>query len=292
MRVLLVVLAAAVAACGPKPPPPKPPVEETPASDAVELRYADGSVIQEVELELTETRVGQYVEAAAKATAALELSLAGPVLRTEWSLRAVEALELTGTVAPDEHHKARGFLLARGKGVAIGDLHGMIDTDATDADPLNAARLAAMDAKAPPAGVLLMSVLAELLVLPRLPAGPLRVGEPQELEEESETVVVAGRAELVLPTTTVHRFTLRGIDEQGGARVAELQLVVASVAEPQDPASEPEAARLERRTEGTLLLDLDTGMPLGLDLTHHETFTLGEATGERSVTLRSRFHAP
>lgn len=290
MRVLLVVLAAAVAACGPKPPPPKAPVE-TPASDAVELRYVAGSVVQEVELELTETRVGQYVEARARVTAALELSRAGEGLRTTWALQAVEPLELTGTVAPDEHHKARGLLLARGKGLAVGDVHGVIDTDATDADPVNAARLAAMDAKAPPAGVLLMGVLAELLLLPRLPAGPLRVGEPTELEEESETVVVADGAELVLPTTTVHRFTLRSIEAQGGARVAELQLVVASVAEPQDPAAEP-AARLERRTEGTLLFDLDAGMPVSLDLTQNETFAVGEATGERSVTLRSRFHGP
>lgn len=294
MRVLLVVLAAAVAACGPKPSPPKPPVE-TPVSDAVELRYAAGSVVQEVELELTETRVGQYVEAEARVTAALELSLAGEVLRTAWSVQAVEPLELTGTVAPDEHHKARGLLLTRGKGLAIGDAHGVIDIDASEADPINTARLAAMDAKAPPAGVLLMAVLAELLPLPRLPAGPLRVGERAELEEESETVVMSEGVELVLPTTTVHRFTLRGIEEdQGGTRVAELQLEVASVAEPQDAASattEP-AARLESRTEGTLLFDLDAGMPVSLDLTKSETFTVGEATGERSVTLRTRFRAP
>jgi hypothetical protein len=290
MRVLLVVLAAALAACGPKPSPPKPPVE-TPVSDTVELRYVAGSVVQDVELELTETRVGQYVEAEARLTVALELSLAGEVLRTAWSLQAVEPLKLTGTVTPDEHHKARGLLLARGKGLAIGDVHGVIDTDATAADPINVERLAAMNATAPPAGVLLTSVLAELVPLPRLPAGPLRVGERAEVEEESETVVMAEGIELVLPTTTVHRFTLRGIEDQGGARVAELQLEVASVAEPQDPATEP-AARLESRTEGTLLFDLDAGVPVSLDLTHSETFTLGETTGERSVTLRSRFHSP
>lgn len=290
MRVLLVVLAAALAACGPKPSPPKPPVE-APVSDAVELRYVAGSVAQEVELELTETRVGQYVEAQARLAVALELSLTGEVLRTAWSLQAVEPLELTGTVAPDEHHGARGLLLTRGKGLAVGDVHGVIDTDATAADPINVDRLAAMDAKAPPAGVLLASVLAELVPLPRLPAGPLRVGERAEVEEESETVVMTEGVELVLPTTTVHRFTLRGIEAQGGARVAELQLEVASVAEPHDPAAGP-TARLESRTEGTLLFDLDAGMPVRWDLTKSETFTVGEATGERSVTLRSRFRSP
>lgn len=291
MRVLLVVVAAVMAACGPpKPPPPKPPVE-APASDAVELRYRPASLVQDLELELTETRVGRYVEAEAKLSAALELSLAGDVLRTQWTLQELQPLELTGTVAPDEHHKARGLLLARGKGLALGDVHGVVDTTATEADAINMARLAALDPKAPPAGVLLLEVLAELLPLPRLPAAPLRPGEEAELEEESETVLVVAGAELVLPTTTVYRFTLRGIDEQDGARVAELELGIASVAEPHDAAAEP-SARLEIRTQGTLELDLDAGVPVSLDLTRSESFAVGEATGERSITLRSRFHAP
>jgi hypothetical protein len=292
MRVLLVVVAVAVAACGPKPAPPKPPPVETPASDTVELRYAAGPLVQDVELELTDTRVGQYIEAKARLAAALELSLAGDVLRAQWSLQTVEALELTGTVAPNEHHEARGLLLARGKGLSVGDVRGVVDTAATDADPINVARLDAVDAKVPPAGVLLMEVLAEQLRLPRLPAKPLRVGERVELEEESETVLLVNTgAELVLPTTTVHRFTLRSIDEQGGSRVASVQLEVASVAEPQGEAAEP-AARLESRTEGTLLFDLDQGVPVSLDLSRTETFAVGEATGERSVTLRSRFRSP
>jgi hypothetical protein len=171
-------------------------------------------------------------------------------------------------------------------------VHGVVDTTATEADPINVARLAAIDAKAPPTGVLLLEVLAELLRLPRLPAGPLRPGEQAELEEESETVLVSGGVELVLPTTTVYRFTLRGIDEQGGARVAELELGIASVAEPHEGETAEPSARLEIRTEGTLELDLDTGVPVSLDLTRSESFAVGETTGERSMTLRSRFHAP
>lgn len=290
MRVLLVVAVAAVGACGPKPAPPKPPVE-VPASNAVELRYAARPLVQEVELNLTHTRVGQYVEADVRLTAALELAVDGEGLRTGWTLTTVDALTLTGTVAPDEHHKARGLLLARGKGMVIGDVRGVIDTDATAADPRNVARVAAMDTKAPPAGVLLLEVLAEQLPLPRLPAGPLAVGQRVELEEESETVVIDAGAELVLPTTTVHRCTLRSIDARGAARVAELWLEVASVAQPAEEGAEP-AVRLESRSEGTLLFDLDEGAPVSLDLSRTESFTVGEATGERSVTLRSRFRSP
>ena len=112
-----------------------------------------------------------------------------------------------------------------------------------------------------------------------------------ELEEESETVVVNAGVELVLPTTTVHRFTLRGIDVQGGSRVADLELEVASVAEPPGDATEP-AARLVSRTEGTLLFDLDAGAPVSLNLSRTEEFAVGETTGERTVTLRSRFRSP
>lgn len=291
MRVLLALVAAAVAACGPKPPPPKPPPATAPASDAVALRYGAAPLVQEVELQLTDTRVGRYVEANVHLLAALELAAAGQGLRTGWSLSSVDALTLTGTVAPDEHHKARGFLLTRGKGVVVSDVHGLTDPAATDADPINAARTAAMDAKAPPAGVLLLAVLAELLPLPRLPAGPLKEGERAELEEESETVLTVEGQELVLPTTTVYRYTLRGIDEREGSRVAEVALEVASLAEPAADAAEP-AARVEVRSEGTLLFDLDHGVPVSLELSRTESFTVGEATGERTVTLRSRFRSP
>lgn len=283
-------MTAGVAACGPKPAPtPRPPVE-APVSDALDLRYTAGSLVHDVELELTETRVGRYVEAKVRLTAGLALVLTGDVLRAEWALQTVEPLELTGTVAPDEHHKARGLLLTRGKGAAIGDVRGVVDTDATDADPINAARLAALDVKAPPAGVLLLEVLAEQLRLPRLPAGPLREGEQVELEEESETVVVDGGTEITLPTTTVHRITLRGIDEHEGTRLAELAFEVVSVAEPAGDAGE--SARVEIRSEGTLSFDVAAGVPVSLDLSRTETFQLGEVTGERSLALRSRYRSP
>jgi hypothetical protein len=73
--------------------------------------------------------------------------------------------------------------------------------------------------------------------------------------------------------------------------VATVQLEVASVAEPQGDAAEP-AARLVTRTEGTLLFDLDQGAPASLDLSRTEEFQVGEASGERSMTVRSRFRSP
>jgi hypothetical protein len=291
MRVRLVMAAMVLGACGPKPAPPLPPVEAPASAAAVTLRYVAQPLVQEVELQLTDTRVGRYVEATAELTAALELTGDGDALRTGFTVTMVDALTLTGTVGPNEHHEARGLLLTRGKGLAVGDVHGVVDLAATEADPINVARVAALGAKAPPAGVLLLDVLTELLRLPRLPAAPLEVGARAELEEESETVVMLAGAELVLPTTTVHRFTLRGIDDEGAGRVAELGLEVVSIAEPPDATDETEA-RLESHAEGTLLLDVDQGAPVSLTLSRTESFAVGGASGERSVALRARFRSP
>jgi hypothetical protein len=289
VRTLLVVIAIA-GACGRPTPGPQPPVE-APAAAGVTLRYATQRLVEDAEFQLTHTQVGQYVEANTGLSAALELAVEGEELRTRWSLQAVEGLTLTGTVAPDEHHQARGFLLTRGKGVAIGDVYGVVDPVATDADAVNVARLQAMGGAAPPAGVLLLGALAEQLRLPRLPAEPLRVGEPVELEEESETVVTGTDTELVLPTTTVYRFTLRRIEGEGASALAEVAIAIASVAQPEGEAPAG-VARLESRTEGTLLFDLAHGAPVSLELTRSESFEVGEATGERSMLMRSRFRSP
>lgn len=288
-RVLLVALAVAPGACGRPAPATQPPLE-TPVDTAVELRYLAQPLLEEVELQLTQTSVGQYIEAELRVHAALELTLDGDVLSTRWSLRDVDALTLTGTVAPDESAQTQALLAERGTGLAIADAHGVIDLDATAADPVNVARLAAMSGQAPPAGVLLMALLAEQLRLPRLPTKSLERGETFEIEEESETVIDSGAALLVLPTTTVHRFTLRDIDESSAGSVAELAVVMASIAQLDDDA--PEAARIETRTEGTLLFDLDHGAPVSLELSRTETFAVGEVEGERSMSLRARFRNP
>ncbi len=286
-RAVLLLALAAVAACGRSAPVTQPPLE-TPATNAVELRYAAQSWVEEVDLMLTHTSVGQYVEAELHGRAAVALELEGDALRTRWSLQGVDGLTLTGTVAADEHHQARGLLLARGKGIAIGDVHGLVDLEATDAAAINVARLAAMGADAPPSGVLLMAALAEQLRLPRLPAKSLAVGESLEVQEESETVITSGEAELVLPTTAGHRFTLRGIDDEGGVSVADLAIASASIAQLEDDGSEA-VARIEIRSEARLLFDLDHGAPVSLELSRSESFSVGGVDGERSLSLRARF---
>ncbi|MCX4243750.1 hypothetical protein OEB96_24165 [Paraliomyxa miuraensis] len=282
---MLVLAALATGGCPRNEPPAEPPAHEA-ASHVLELRYAAVPLVQALELELTDTRVGQYVQATLTLEAVLEPVADGDDLRTRWSLERIDALELSGTVEPDELERARTLLLDHGRGTTVSDAQGIPDLAATDADASNAARDAALDG-APPSGVLLMTVLAEQLRLPRLTTKGLPLGEPVEHAEESETAIAG--TDWVLPTTTVHRFTIRRIDDSGAARVAEVAILLASVAEPEEGTELD--ARLETRAEGTLLFDLDHGLPVSLELSRTDSFRVGETEGERSLVMRSTFRS-
>lgn len=292
---VVAALALPLAACGKK-PPPQPPQEPS-EPEGVTLRYmaTEQPLQQDVQLQLTQTRLGLYIEADLKVTAELRLAAEGEGLRTQWAVLDVSDLSLTGTVEPGDVDRVRTLLTEQAKGTTLTDAHGLVDVDATAAESANQARAQAVSGKdAPAAASLLMSALAEQLRLPQLPAAPLRPGEPLEIAEESETVVTD--AELVLPTTTVHRFTLARVDELQSGRLAEIALVIASVAQPElDPEAETEAeetepaAELQSQAEGTLVFDLDRNLPVSLELSGTETLRIGEQEVERSLQVRATF---
>ncbi len=285
-------------ACGPKGPALNP-TAATDAERGIRLRYLgeETTLEQETELQLTHTSVGQYVDASLKLTAGISLKTDGERLTTDWRIRGIDPLELEGTTAPGDVEKARELLLAHGKGGAIGDPFGVIDVAATDALPLNQIRTEALTdpTAGSPAAALVMGVLAEQLRLPRLPPDLLEPGTPVVVEEESETVVTD--AELVLPTTTVYRYTLLKVDDSGTRRVAELSIEIANVAqseggpEDEDEDTEPEA-KLESKVDGTLLFDVDQGLPVSVELNRSETFKVGKLEGERSLLVRTQYRDP
>ncbi len=301
---LLCVLGSSPA-CGPSKPPTTSPTAATP-DGTVLLRYAapSGALQQDLSLELTHASVGSYVEATLELRAAITMAAQGDGLQVDWELQDIATLDLGGTVQPEDTPLTQALLLTHGKGTTIGDAHGLLDPGATDAAASNKARAQALIGppnQAPPAaGVLLMTLLEQQLQLPRLPAQPLRPDEPVELEEESETVLAD--SDLVLPTTTVLRFTLRGVE----AGVAEVAVERASVAqpdvapldvdaEPQDPQSEQArepAVRLVSRIAGTLLFDVQQGIPVSLSLSGTETIQIGDQEGERSLSVRSAYRIP
>lgn len=296
---VVAALVLTTGACDRNKPPPGPP-EDT-AAEGLVLRYAvpEAPLRQDLELQLTRTRLGLYIEADLSAHAELRLSGEGEDLQTRWAVTEVSALTLDGTVEPDEADRVRVLLTGLGKGIAIGNTRGLLDTTATEADPLNVARAEAMrgdEAASSMAGIMLMTALSELVRLPRLPDTALEPGKPVELAEESETIITD--AELVLPTTTVHRFTLRKVETLAGALVAELELRIASVAQPElDPealadqasADEEPAAQLDSRTEGTLVFDLDRGLPLSLELSRTDVLRIGKQEVEQTLQVHASY---
>lgn len=286
---------ALLGSCGRSTTPTTPPTTTDPTEDGIRLSYTPtgAPLHHELTVELTHTSLGLYLEAKVGAEAELSTRVQGSGLRSTWTLRELSTLELSGTVGKGDPEAVRSLLTS----------HGPIDTDTDDRgvasspgeeEPLVRAGTAE---GLSPSAMLVLAALGEPTRLPRLPAEPLRLGEPVEHEEESETVLTD--AGTVLPTTTVHRYTLRGVDDTG---VAEVAIELASVAESDaaedadaDASGDAEPAptmRVEIRAQGTLLFDVEHGLPLSLELSRSEQFEVGEQEVERSLLTRSRWSAP
>ena len=310
---IVVATAAALltAGCGPSKPPPTPPTGAGGTATAgtdTELRYAASVPLdQSLQVELTHTSLGMYLEAKIDVQARQTLTAAGGQLKAGWQVQTLQTLELEGTADAKEIERTRSLITDHGAGTTLIDARGLVDIAGTEADPTNEERLQAQDdaAKKSPAGALLATVLFDELGLPRLPDQPLRMEQPFEFEEETETVVTD--LEQTLPTTTLYRFTLRRIDQTG---LAEIAIERASVAElDEDPAApadeeaeaasdeeaEEEAApyvRMETKSEGTLLFDPARGLPVRLELNRTERFLIGEEEVERNIVVRSTYEVP
>jgi len=290
----LVALVLGAAACPSSSPPPIQPQEADPLPKGLVLGYGTvgAPLYQELELELTHTALGQFIEAKLDVGATLTPMVEGDALRVKWALQDVGTLDLDGVFAEGEAEQMRGLLTDYGKGISVADLHGVVDVDATDATPFNVARATQLaDLKGPANQLLLAAVFAEI-GLPRLPPVPLLLDEAVEFEEESETVITDSG--LVLPTTTLHRFTLRDAQEDG---VVQIAIALVSVAESDAPDPEADAAveqegpaiRVEIEAEGRLLFDTQAGIPVSLELNRTELFQIGEQEVERSLFVRSRY---
>ncbi|MEM7157155.1 MAG: hypothetical protein AAF799_30160 [Myxococcota bacterium] len=307
---IVVATAAALltAGCGPSKPPSTPPTgEPTPEGTDVELRYAAAVPLdQSLQVELTHTSLGMYLDSRIDVKATQTLSATGNQLKAAWTVESIEALELEGTADAKEIERTRSLITDHGAGTTLIDARGLVDIAGTEAEPTNEKRLQAQDeaAKQSPAGALLATVLFDELALPRLPEQPLRMEQPFEFEEETETVVTD--LEQTLPTTTLVRFTLRRIDETGLAEIAIERASVAELDEDpaeaaleaagEDPAADEGDAedgapyvRMETKTDGTLLFDAARGLPVSLELNRTERFVIGEEEVERNIGVRSTY---
>ncbi|MCA9649365.1 MAG: hypothetical protein KC501_05620 [Myxococcales bacterium] len=283
-RLALVAALLGPGSCGRSGPPPTPPTGSDPATDGVLLRHAPtiAPLRHELELELTHTSLGLYLEAKVGLHASLSTAAEADGLRSTWTLEEAPTLELVGTVEDGDRQAVRARLSKHTSATSLADDRGVSDPDSPE--PL------ATEGESSRAAGLLLTAVGEQLRLPRLPEAPLRLDTPVEQEEESETVLTdAGE---VLPTTTVRRYTLRSVKE-GVAEVAvELATVAERVPAEDEPAPAEDALRMETRAEGTLLFDLERGLPVSLELSRSEHFELGDQEVERSLLVRSRYRTP
>lgn len=274
----------AAGSCGRSALPTTTPEATGPREQGVQLRYRStpAPLRHELELDVTHTSLGLYLEAKIAIEATLSTTLKGRALSTEWTVQQVSALELVGTVDERDDQGIRTVLTDHGGSSGRADDRGFLH-DGTSHEGLVRA---ATDAGLSAAAVVLLTAIDQHARLPLLPEDALAPNVPVEHEEESETVLTD--LGTVLPTTTVVRYTLRGVDELG---VAEIAIERASVAE-SGPEAEGEPMQRQTRATGMLLFDVERGLPVSLELSQTEQIVVGEQEVERTVLVRSRYRSP
>ncbi len=269
------------------------------AKGDVSLRYkvAPGKLKQTGKFDMNTTGGGQFGEAALEYTAVLELVAQGDKLKVVWSLAEVAKLDVKGMFEdkPGSTEDPKAFLVAEGKGAFLVDALGKLDEKATDALAENTARRERFkkleaDAKAAggdanaPSGVKILALADSMVALPDLPADGLSIGKSVTVEEEEE----AQMGGIMLPSETETKYTLVKIDDTGGARIAELQIEAVTSGATEVPGG---MLTVDMETEGTMLFDIDAGIPVSYKLQRSQSFAFGDKTFESTIMMEASFSA-
>ncbi len=271
-----------------------------PRGKTVEIEYSDLPVqlTQRARVDFTTTGGGAYAQAALDV--AMELSLRGgkDQIEVTWKIVGLDDVKLDGSLSgaagePDDYVRDQGL------GAWLMSRRGIVDVRRSDAHPANAKRLAALaevdqsvaqrradgeGSVVPPPGAALVKLLPELLVLPRLPSGPLAIGASVESKEVHETALIG--TDLVIPTETTVRYTLVNVQPGAGVRLAEVTF------EAEDWGGlelEDGDVELSNQTDGTMLFDVDRGVPVNLSFTREESLVAGEISYDTTKIVTATF---
>lgn len=264
------------------------------------LRYSPQAVAlrQTSTVDFTTTGGGAYAQASLGVNTDVSLRGAGDAIEVRWKITGLENIKLGGALA-GESDEAQQYLRRFGTGAWQLSPFGVVDLRATDAHPANARRLAALaEADAlvaarseageedahPPAGAALAKLLPELLRVPRLPAEPMRKGATHEIVETHDTALIG--TDLVIPTETTLRFSLVRIAGDAGIRLAEIAFDFEDWGGLELAEGDVE---LKNRTEGTLLFDVDRGVPVSLNYTREESLVAGEISYDTTKIVAANF---
>ncbi len=262
----------------------------------IALRYKAGSakLKQTGKFDMNTSGGGQFGEAVLEYTATLELAGQGENIKVNWSFADVSKLEVKGMFEDKSGgDDPKAFLVAEGKGAFLVDALGKLDDKGTEALAENAARRDRFkkleaDAKASgkepktSAGENILAMADGMVALPDLPSQGLSVGKSVTVEDEDEAQIGG----IVLPSETETKYTLVKIDESGGQRIAELQIEAVT-----SGAAEMGQGMLsvDMTTEGTMLFDIDAGIPVSYKLTRSQSFAFGPNTFETMTILEAAF---
>ena len=267
------------------------------AGDGVQLRYglAATKLKQKGKIDLNTSGGGKFGQAAIEYSALLDVVPNGDKLKVSWSFADIGKLDLQG-LYKDASGDPKTMLLTEGRGAFVVDVLGTVDEKGTEALQETTARRerfkalakegGAGEGKEPSnAGALQLLAMTDAMVsLPDLPKESLAVGKPITVEREEETQL--GDSGVMLPTDIESKFTLVKIDESGGQRIAELQVEVES-----SGATEMQGNMIavESTTEGSMLFDLGTGLPVSYKFTRNTSFTFGQNSLENTMIAEAAF---
>jgi hypothetical protein len=268
------------------------------AAGDVTLRYkiGPGKLQQRGKFDMNTTGGGQFGEAAIEYTARLDMVAQGDKLKVAWSIAEIGKLDVKGMFEDKgSTEDPKAFLVAEAKGAFLVDQLGKLDEKATEALPENAARrerFKKIEAEAKAAGgepktssgVKILALADSMVSLPDLPKDGLTVGKSVTVEEKEDSEMGG----IVLPSETETKYTLIKIDDSGGTRIAELQIEAVTSGAAEVPGG---MLTVDMTTEGSMLFDIDAGLPVSYKLTRSQSFAFGQTTFESTILLESSFDA-
>jgi hypothetical protein len=259
---------------------------------------------------------GQYGELNMTLEATLNLADAqNDKVEVGWKIDAVDSLELKGMLKPKEEEgkpapvDPKTTLVEKGNGAWVMDLRGEADKEATKALPVNAKKREEQERKkkereekkkkgkdgdkgedggpTPEPGEQLLAYMEGIFQLPHLPEKNMEVGKPLVIEEEEEAPLGGeDGGGPVLPIESETIYTLIKVDDSGDKRIAEYQVEVEA-----SGATEFQGGMLvvDVSREATVLFNIDDGVPVRVEVTSTQAFSMGDQGSEFTTIIESDF---
>lgn len=251
------------------------------------------------------TNMTMALEVSGMGNGSLELEVKGTVtaqpeggkLRITSTVDEVDNFAASGDMAPEDGPENPQESLIGLQSWKIASLRGEEDEEATKALEENKAREAALEKKVEDAranGEQYQPTLAETLggspiELPDLPDVGLEEGKKVEIPTENDERPLGGDS---VPVEVDRSYTMKSIDDSSGQRIATIDfLSVGSGAKEFQGQEGNVLVSYDEETEGRLVFNLDTKLPVSLVVEQASAINFGERAVEQFVEFEIEFEA-